>query len=71
MTENQGTTDFATNFDVNAFFQWPFHCAKTCICSMGSFKDCPTVNLLDFQHQLISNTYERGTLYTNTNPFKL
>ena len=43
MTENQGTSDFAINYDVN-------HCRKNCISSLGSFKDRPTVNLLDYQH---------------------
>ena len=50
MTENQGTSDFAIKYDVNAFFQWPFHCNKSYICSIGSFKDRLTVNSLDCQH---------------------
>ena len=50
MTEDQGTSDFAINYDVYAFFQWPSHLRKKCIDSMGSFKDRPTVNLLDCQN---------------------
>ena len=46
MTENQGTSDFAINYDVNGLFT----VEKYCICSMGSFKDSPTVNLLDCQY---------------------
>ena len=50
MTENHGTSNFAMNYDVNAFFHWFFHCRENCICSVGCFKDRPTVNLLDCQH---------------------
>ena len=45
MTENQGTSDFAIKYDVNAFFNVLFTAENNCICSVGSFEDQPTVNL--------------------------
>ena len=50
MTENQETSGLAINYDVNTSFSGLSTAERNYICSMGSFKDRPTVNLLDCQH---------------------